>query len=186
MIGTIRNLPETSLTAFAVGATAVAVLFLLRRFRPPWPRALVVVVLGIALSAPLDLSTRGVNIVGEKPTGLPSLTMPTLSADTIGTVVAGAFAVILVGFSESLAAARAAAAKHEYDIDPSQEMIGKEQPMPHPACSAASSWQGRCPKITVADVVGQRTQVASILNSGLILLTTSCSQGCSPACPRQF
>jgi len=171
LVGTVKDIPETSMTTFVVGVSAIALLLLMRRFLPRWPRALVVVVLGIVASAVLELSTHGVAIVGDVPTGLPSFTAPTFSADTIGTLIAGGFAVIMVGFSESLAAARAAASKHGYDIDASQEMIGQG------AANAASGLfsgfvvAGSLSKTTVADLAGQRTQLASVINSGLILLT---------------
>jgi sulfate permease, SulP family len=171
LVGTIRSVPDTSITTLAVGATALAVLLGLRRFRPRWPRALIVAILGIAASAAMNLSDHGVSIVGEVPTGLPSLTVPTFAADTIGTLLTGAFAVIIVGFSESLAAARTAAAKHGYDVNASQEMIGQGAANAASGLFGGMSVAGSLSKTTVADLAGQRTQVASIVNGGLILLT---------------
>ena len=42
------------------------------RFLPKLPGGLILLVLGIAISAALDLSSHGVATVGDIPTGLPS------------------------------------------------------------------------------------------------------------------
>jgi SulP family sulfate permease len=79
--------------------------------------------------------------------------------------------VIFVGYSESLASARAMATKHGYAIDPNQELIAEGA-----ACAAAGfvggyATDGSLSKTSVADAAGQRTQMASILNAALVLLT---------------
>jgi len=48
----------------------------LRWIAPRFPAALVVVVAGIALSSWLNLEQHGVAVVGEIPSGLPSLKFP--------------------------------------------------------------------------------------------------------------
>jgi MFS superfamily sulfate permease-like transporter len=87
------------------------------------------------------------------------------------TLLAGALAVVFVGFSETLAAGRQVAAKHDYEIDASQEMIGQGA-----ACAASGLLggfvvDGSLSKTSVADLAGQKTQLASIFTAGLILLT---------------
>ena len=78
--------------------------------------------------------------------------------------------MIFVGYSESLASARAMAAKHGYTIDPNQELIVEGA-----TCTAARapliSDDGSLSKTSVADSAGQQTQMASILNAALVLLT---------------
>ncbi|MEA2622983.1 MAG: sulfate permease, SulP family, partial [Chloroflexota bacterium] len=101
---TLGNLGDTSATTLAVGAAAVAVLLAMRRFVPTWPRALIVVVAGIAGSAALDLGAHGVAVVGQVPTGLPSVGVPDFAWSDAGSLLVGGLAVIFVGFSESLAA----------------------------------------------------------------------------------
>ena len=78
--------------------------------------------LGIAVSAGLDLPSHGVDVVGEVPSGLP----------TVGAALAGgghrasdggAAGMLLVIFSESLGAAQNFAAKYGYEVDANQELI---------------------------------------------------------------
>jgi len=171
LVGTLRDLPQTSLITLAVGGSAIVLLLLMRRLLPRWPRALVVVVLGILASTIFGLSENGVQVVGDVPTGLPGLTLPDFSGETIRSLIAGGLAVIMVGFSESLAAARAAASKHGYDIDPSQEMIAQGAANAGSGLFGGFAVAGSLSKTTVADLAGQQTQLASIINGGLILLT---------------
>ena len=50
LIGTLQELPETSIPTLVVGGLALIILLLMRRFLPKWPRALIVVILSIAAS----------------------------------------------------------------------------------------------------------------------------------------
>ena len=171
LIGTLQELPDTSIPTLVVGGSALIVLLLMRRFLPKWPRALIVVILSIVLSAVLDLESYGISIVGAVPTGLPTLTIPTFPSSSLSTIILGALAVIFVGFSESLAAAKESASKHGYEIDASQEMTAQGMANGISGLFGGFAVDGSLSKTTVADSAGQRSQVASLINAGLILLT---------------
>jgi high affinity sulfate transporter 1 len=172
LVGTLKELGQTNVYALAVGVGALVLLLLMRRFAPRLPRALIVVVLGILVATLLPLNTdHGVKIVGTVPTGLPSLAVPAAPPSDWGTLLIGALAVIFVGFSETLAAGRDVASKHDYELDVSQEMVAQGM-----ACGAASLMggyvvDGSLSKTTVADLAGQKTQMASLFTAGFILLT---------------
>jgi high affinity sulfate transporter 1 len=172
LVGTVREIGQTNVYTLAVGVGALALLLLMRRFAPKLPRALIVVVLGILVATLLPLNADyGVKIVGAVPTGLPSLAVPAAPVSDWGTLLIGALAVIFVGFSETLAAGREVASKHDYELDVSQEMIAQGM-----ACGASSLMggyvvDGSLSKTTVADLAGQKTQMASLITAGFILLT---------------
>lgn len=114
----------------------------------------------------LDLTSEGVRVTGEVPTGLFSIGLP--GADWSGAttaLLAGAFSVIFVGYSESLASARMTSLKHGQPIDPDQELIAQGA-----ACGAAGlvggfATDGSLSKTSVADAAGQKTQMASLINA---------------------
>ena len=168
---TIEAIPDTSLATLAVGAGSLGLLLVMRRFLPRWPRMLLVVVLAIAVSTALDLADHGVAVTGDVPTGLFSVGLPDIDGGHAGALLVGALSIVFVGYSESLAAARAMARKHRYEIDVDQELIAQGF-----ACGAAGlvggfATDGSLSKTSVADAAGQRTQVASLINAVLILLT---------------
>lgn len=172
LVGTLRQVPQANLYTLAVGLAAIALLLLMRRFFPKWPRALIVVVLGILVATVLPLNANhGVSIVGPVPTGLPSLAIPTFALSDLTTLLVGALAVIFVGFSETLAAARDKATLHQYEIDVSQEMVAQGMASGFSSLLGGYVVDGSLSKTTVADLAGQKSQMASLITAGLILLT---------------
>jgi hypothetical protein len=169
--GTLQALPDTSGTTLLVGAGSLALLLALRSMAPKWPRALLVMVLAILASSLLDLADHGVAVTGDVPTGLFSVGIPDVSANDLGPLLAGALAVVFVGYSGSLAAARAMAVKHGYEIDANQELIA--QGMSNGAAGLVGGFpvDGSLSKSSVADTAGQQTQMASLINAGFVLLT---------------
>src|SRR3954464_5202481 len=169
--GTLKNLPDTSATTLLVRAGSLGLLLALRVAAPKWPRALIVMVLAILASVVFDLGAHGVAVPGEVPTGLFSVGIPDVSSSDLGPLLVGALAVVFVGYSESLAAARSMAVKHGYEIDANQELIA--QGMSNGAAGLVGGFpvDGSLSKSSVADTAGQRTQMASLINAGFILLT---------------
>ncbi|WCB95202.1 putative sulfate transporter [Baekduia alba] len=167
----VKALPDTSTTTLAVGLGSLAVLLAMRRFLPRWPRMLMVVAAAIALSAALDLSSHGVAVTGHVPTGLPSVGLPGVGWSETSALLVGALSIVFVGYSESLASARAMASRHHYEIDTDQELIAQGF-----ACGAAGfvggfASDGSLSKTSVAEAAGQQTQMASLVNAVLVLLT---------------
>ena len=156
-----------------VGALSLLVVFGLRRIAPGVPGALVLVVGGLLASWLLDLSERGVALVGAVPRGLPSIELPDLKLmwDDAGTAAVAAVALVLIGFSQTAGDARMFAAKHRYQIDINQESLaqgmantgaGLLQGMPVSTSLSASS---------LNDHSGARTGLASLTSGVTVLLT---------------
>ena len=70
------------------------------------------------------LAEQGVKILGDVPQSLPPLTMPGLSSDLVGALLAPAILISVIGFVESVSVAQTLAAKKRQRIDPDQELIG--------------------------------------------------------------
>jgi SulP family sulfate permease len=169
--GTIKEVPDTSGATLAVGAGSLALLLLMRYRLPKWPRALIVMALAILAVNLFDLEDHGVAITGDVPTGLFSIGFPGIGWSQTGALLTGALAVVFVGYSESLAAARTMAVKYRYDIDTDQELIAQGM-----SCGAAGlvggfPIDGSLSKTSVADSAGQKTEMASLINAVFVLLT---------------
>lgn len=113
-----------NLVTTGVAVTALVLLLTGDRLLPGRPIALGVVILSIAAVGFLSLATYGVVTVGSIPSGLPSLGFPELRARDIDGVIPLAFACLLLAYIESVSAAKAFAAKHEYELDVRQELLG--------------------------------------------------------------
>jgi high affinity sulfate transporter 1 len=170
-IGTIKSLPETSIPTLIVGVSSILLLLLMRHFLPKLPRTIIVVVLGIIVSSLLGLADYGVSVVGTIPTGLPSIVWPSMPPVGLTSLILGSLAIIFIGFSESLAAAKEEGSKYDYEIDASQEMVAQGMANTASGLLGGFSVEGSLSKTTVADLAGQKTQLASLITAGLILLT---------------
>jgi MFS superfamily sulfate permease-like transporter len=169
--GTIKELPDTSGTTLAVGAASFGLLLVMRYFVPKLPRALIVVALSIFAVNALDLADHGVAVTGDIPTGLFSIGLPGIGSSDMGSLLIGALAVVFVGYSETLAAARTVARKHRYELDTDQELVA--QGIANGAAGLVGGFvvDGSLSKTSVADEAGQRSQLASIIDALLVLAT---------------
>ncbi len=118
-LGTLNGLTA------AVGITALVVLFVGRRLAPRLPWSFIVLVLGIIASAVFDLSARGVAIVGDIPSGFPSLSIPSITAADIPPILVGGVSLAIVGLAEALSVARIYAIQGGYRIRTNQEFVGQ-------------------------------------------------------------
>jgi MFS superfamily sulfate permease-like transporter len=123
----LGSLGDANQATVLVGLGALVVVFGLRVVAPKAPGALVLVVGGLLASHLFDLGDHGVALVGDVPRGLPSFVVPDLGLmwDHVIPVTLGAFALMLIGFSQTAGDARAFAAKHPYRIDVNQESVAQ-------------------------------------------------------------
>jgi len=123
----LSTLDQSHLSTVLVGACALVVVFGLRWVAPQVPGSLVLLVGGLVAAAAFDLQDHGVALVGDIPRGLPTLEVPDLGllGDHAGTVSLAAFALVMIGFSQTAGDARAFAAKHRYRVDIDQESVAQ-------------------------------------------------------------
>jgi SulP family sulfate permease len=167
----IRSIGNVSVTTLVVGTGALAVLFAVERFAPRVPGGLVVLVLGIATSALLDLSTHGVAIIGDIPAGLPSVTVPQMRFEDMWVLLPSALGMLLVIYSEALGAASTFADKHGYRLDSNQEMIALGIANIGSAFLGGLAGGGSLSQTAVNDGAGARTQVSTLLAAAISLVT---------------
>ena len=172
LLGIIQELPQANWVAFAVGAAALALLFLLPRWNKKIPAGLVVLFGAIGLSAALDLNgTYGVEIVGTLPQGLPTLTFPQVPITTYLAMVLPAMGVLLVAYSEALGVAHEFAEKHGYEVNADQELNA------HAAANLVSSLfggmlaAGSMSASAVKEGAGARSQVTNLVTWVVTIIT---------------
>ncbi len=83
--------------------------------------AVIVSTLVVAL---MRLDEKGVNVVGDIPSGLPGLTVPVFDAALWQKLLPAALLISVIGFVESVSVGQTLAAKRRQRIDPDQELIG--------------------------------------------------------------
>jgi len=125
----VNHIGQTNMLVLVVGATAIILLFVLHRISGRIPAGLAVLVLGIIASVVFSLSAHGVSVVGQIPAGLPSFNLPDVRPDYLWSLLPrwallpAALGIALVIYTEGLGAASAFASKHNYEVNPNQELI---------------------------------------------------------------
>jgi high affinity sulfate transporter 1 len=171
-IGIIRELPQANWVTFAVGASALAVLFLLPRWNKKLPAGLVVLFGSILLSTVLNLEgSHGVEVVGTLPQGLPSLTVPQVPFTSYLAMILPAIGVLLVAFSEALGVSREFAEKHGYEVDADQELNAHAVTNVASALFGGMIAGGSMSASAVKEGAGARTQVSNLVAWGVTIIT---------------
>jgi SulP family sulfate permease len=172
LVGVVKDLDLTNGATLVVGAGAVGLLLAMRFVAPKLPRSFIVVLLGILVVSAFDLTTHGVEVVGDVPTGLPSVALPTgFSVSEWLSMAAGALAIILVSYSESIATATDTAARHKQEFSPDQELIGQGAAWIGSSLVGGFPGCGSLSKTAVSESSGQKTQLAGLSVAGLTILT---------------
>ena len=172
IVDVIKQLPEANWVAFAVGATALALLFLLPHLNKRIPAGLVVLVGYILLSTVLDLNGNyGVAVVGTVPKGLPMPSLPKVPLSIYASMVLPAIGVLLVVYSESLGVAHEFAAKHGYEVDPDQELNALAVTNIVSGLFGGMIAGGSMSASAVKEGAGAHTQVSNLITWGATVVT---------------
>ena len=169
----INQLGNTNLVVLTLGLAALLLLVLGDKKFPGRPVALFVVALAIATVSFAGLARYGVAIVGELPSGLPRFAWPSLRIRDVDGVLPLAAACFLLGYVESISAARALAAKNGYEINPRQELLALGAANLGVAFSHGFPIAGGLSQSAVNDKAGARTPLALVFASitiGICLL----------------
>ncbi len=123
-----------------------------------------------AASGSLTL-TGGGEVVGKVPEGLPSVGLPKVSWDMVGSLLAAAIVISLVGFMEAISIAKAIAAKTKQKIDPNQELIGQGLANLVGAATQSFPVSGSFSRSAVNINAGAKTGMSSVITAAFVLLT---------------
>ena len=161
----VPQLGGANLVVVALSAGALALLLAGERWLPGRPVALCVVVLSIVATTLLGLADRGVSTVGTIPAGLPAIDLPGIRPRDVEGVVMLAAACLLLGYVESVSAARALAGKHGYDVDVRQELLGLGGANLAAAIGHGYPVAGGLSQSAVNEQAGARTPMALVIAS---------------------
>ena len=152
------------LATLGVGVGSLAVILILKRWRSV-PAHLVAVVGATIAVALFDLSSSGVEVLGELPRGLPMPRLPLISLSDVTPIVMAGLTTALVAFADTSVLSRTYAAKLKRPVDPNQEMAALGI-----ANLATAFFQGfpvssSSSRTPVAEAAGARTQLTGVVGA---------------------
>jgi SulP family sulfate permease len=167
----LEHLPEAAIAPSLTGSLSIIAMLLLRHLAPRVPAALLVAAAATIIVSLLGGEAAGVSVVGNLPSGLPRIAIPTLDPATLRELAPGALAIVLLGYAEALGAAKAAASQSDTEIDPNQELVAHGPANILSGLFGGFLVVGSLSKTSVAMAAGARSQVANLVAAIFCFLT---------------
>lgn len=172
IVAIFQNIGDIHWITFGIGMAGIIIIKFGKKIHKSFPAPLVAVIVGIALVSGFDLTSQGVKIVGDVPSGLPSFSAPSFDLDTWKTLFPIALTISLVGFAESFAVAKTIQAKHKnYRLDANQELTALGMANFGAAFFQGYPVTGGFSRTAVNNEAGAKTILASVFSAILIVLT---------------
>ena len=167
----LKTLGAANIATTVLGIACLVLLFGFKRLRPMAPSALITVFFSVLAVTLFGLTESGVRVMGEVETGMVSLSLPTLDMEKVSRLLPGAFAIVLLGYSVSLSVATIGARETGERIDPNQELISHGLANLGSAASSGFVVCGSLSRGVVIRRAGGQTQIVSLVNAGLVIMT---------------
>jgi MFS superfamily sulfate permease-like transporter len=167
VLAIVSGLPHASWITVVVAAATLVALIALERFTPRAPAPLIVVAAAVAAVSLFGLPALGVATVGHVPTGLPSLTLPSLSlVEQLWPVALG---TALMSFTETIAAGRAFVRHGEPLPDANRELLATGLANLGGGLLGAMPAGGGTSQTAVNQHAGAQTQLAQLVTAAVAL-----------------
>ena len=156
----------------ALGVACLLALVALKRLAPRLPGSLLVLVASMIVVGVASLADQGVAVVGEPSGGAFGFALPTgLAASQWLDLLPGALAIVVVGFTESMGAAKAAAQRTGERLDPNEELQALGASNLAAGVSGGYVVTGALSKTSVAMASGGRTQLGNLVAAAAAVLS---------------
>jgi sulfate permease, SulP family len=170
IVSALMRLGSTHIATLAISVAVLAVIVGAGRVAPRIPGALIAVIGAIAASAAFDFAGKGVNTIGNVPSGLPSLSLPPLHVNGIQHVLACTASCFLVIIAQSAATARAYALRYEEQLTENLDLVGLAGANAAAALTGTFVVNGSPTKTEMVDEAGGRSQLAHLATAAVVLL----------------
>jgi SulP family sulfate permease len=151
----------------------LAVALAVRRFLSSVPPSLVVLGLGLAIAAVIDLKSYDIATVGNVQGGLPPLAWPAVGLQRFVDLLLPAAAFALIAFADTVATVRTFAHRHGYEVDANRELTALGTANLVGGLTSAFPVSSSNSRSAVNDATGARSQLAVIVAAivvGIFLL----------------
>ncbi len=165
-----ESIPHANLYSVAIGLGAFVIVRLMKKYAPKAPAALIALILMTVIVAVLGLDQKGVKVLGEMPSGLPSFTLPNIPLSEYLRLLPGALAVVGITLCEALLLVRSCSRKHNTKADGNQVLFA------YGMSSIASGFSGSlvsgpsASRTAAMDAAGSRTQLSSLVAAATVAL----------------
>ncbi len=173
----MEGLGDINVTSALLGLGVVVTMVGGSRIAPKLPAALVALVFFSAVAAVVDAEAKGVAVVGALPAGLPSLSLPSITAGEVPRLAVTAASIALVVLAQSAAVARSFATKNGYRVDENADLVGLSAANAASAVTGGFAINGSPPRTAAGDGSGGRSQLVNLVMAVVIGLLLAFATG---------
>jgi SulP family sulfate permease len=164
----VKHLPEASIASLVVGVSTILIVRVVRRFALSLPGPLIALVaVGGAVAL---LQPSGVSVLGKIPSGLPSLSFPTIGLATWGDLAGTALGIAVLTIAEGVLIAGAAARRHGDDFDSNAELLPLGASNVAAALTSGMPIGASASRTAAMESAGMRSQVPAVAAAVVIAL----------------
>lgn len=172
VINVFEKISETNMYDLGIGLLGIVLIVLLKMWDKRIPSILIAVILGILAVYFLNLESKGVELVGTIPSGLPSFQIPEINLENALSIWPIALTLALVGYLEAISIGRAIEEKNNEDrIDSNQELVALGTSnivgsffQSYPVTASFS-------RSAINNDTGPKTNISGLISVALVVLT---------------
>ncbi|MCQ2241661.1 SulP family inorganic anion transporter [Treponema sp.] len=170
----IREIPNFNLLSFLLGLGTVVVILVSKKFLPKFPMSIVMLGVGMVLTAVFKIDQYGVKLLSAVEGGFPHFYVPDvlLLGNHFLDYFILSLTISLVIMAQTLLASNSYASKYDYEINNDQELVA------YAAMNITAGLTGSCPingsvsRSAIADQFSCKSQVMSITAFMTMLIVT--------------
>ncbi|PZV07263.1 MAG: sodium-independent anion transporter [Leptolyngbya sp.] len=174
VVSTLASLPEMVRTLnppeAVLGVVALAVLFLMPKRSKRWVPPQLLVLVGGTLLALVLFPNAGLRLIGEIPTGLPSLRWPAFQPSQVQTILVNGLVLGMLGCIDTLLTAMIADSITRTQHDSNQELIGQGIGNMVSGLLGGMPGAGATMGTVVNIQAGGKTALSGIVRAGILLV----------------
>lgn len=157
--------------ALGIGLAGIALLIILRRRNPLFPRALLLLTAGGAAVWFFKLDSFGVNLIGNIPSGLPTFRMHEFSFGDLKELLPTAITLVLIQLMSVMSLGKTFANKYKYPLNPNREFFAIGIANFLGSFFQSPPISGSFSRTAVNDQSGAQTALSNVICAAVIVLT---------------
>ncbi len=165
-----QEIPQMNSITVLLSILVLIIIFFGGHFLKKIPWALMAVIGTIIACWALNLQALGVTTIGTVQGGLPTIAFPVVPLDQIPELLGVALACFLVILAQSAATSRAYALRYEEKFSENGDLVGLGLSNVAAGMSGTFVVNGSPTKTEMVDSAGGKTQLASIVTAGIVLI----------------
>jgi SulP family sulfate permease len=167
----VSHIDTTHQISAVFGVAGIALLVLFKRYAPRLPGVLITVALATGISAAIGYAAMGGRVVGEIPSGLPSLSLPPVTLSASMALLPASFVIAIISFMEAVSSAKLIAIRTREPWSENRELIGQGLAKVAAAFCHSMPVSGSFSRSALNLAASARTSLSSVISALCVLMS---------------